>query len=103
MFCACRTLNSFWTKVFKAVSYIRGVTVDPDPVITIFGTTPSEEHYLTDECHSVSNTDGTEIYSYAVEVGNVCVCVCVRVDLREYERVHVFMMCAHGEHMNVFL
>lgn len=54
MFWACRSLNSFWTKVFEALSYIRGVTVDPDPVIAIFGTAPSEEHFTTLQMNAIA-------------------------------------------------
>ena len=69
MFWACRSLNSF-----KAISYIPRVTVDPDPVIGIFAHTLRRTlYFLPDKCHSVSNADGREIDSYAVEVGKTSV------------------------------
>lgn len=54
MFWAFRSLTNFWKKTFQAISYKRGVTVNPDPVIAIFGTTPLEEHFISLQMNAIT-------------------------------------------------
>uniref|UniRef100_A0A8C4S006 Reverse transcriptase domain-containing protein n=1 Tax=Erpetoichthys calabaricus TaxID=27687 RepID=A0A8C4S006_ERPCA len=40
MFWACTKLTSFWTKIFKCLSYSLGVTIPPNPLTAVFGVLP---------------------------------------------------------------
>ena len=49
MFWSCRFLNSF-----EAISYIRGVNVNPNPLIAIFATTHSGENFTTLQSNAIT-------------------------------------------------
>lgn len=54
MFWSCRSLTSFWAKIFEAISHIGAVNVDPDPLIAVFGTAPSEEQFTTLQLNAIA-------------------------------------------------
>lgn len=41
MFRTCSKLHTFWSEIFNTLSYICKKRIEPDPVIAVFGVTPS--------------------------------------------------------------
>ncbi len=47
MFWSCPKLEGFWRDIFKSFSDIYGVSIDPDPLLAVFGSSP-EDTVLTE-------------------------------------------------------
>lgn len=54
MFWTCSDLNRFWELVFKALSYMFGKTIDPNPMTAVFGVLPNHHGITSYQMNAVA-------------------------------------------------